>query len=312
MRRTLALCLLCLAAVVSLTQAGPPQLSATERRAILSHGPWPPPLGRDPRNPVSGKVEAIAFGERLFFEPRLSGTGSVLCASCHVPYRDWQDGKARAFGLEATERNTPSLLDVRFYRRFGWDGAHDSLASQSLRPLLERREMRSSASHVAAFIRSNQAFLRGYERSFSHEPPANEEALLQDIGNALAAFQETLVSGRTPFDGFRDALARGDTGGMNRYPPAALQGLKLFVANGCGTCHAGPHFSTGEVAGIGDSLRFRVPGLRNVANTAPYMHDGRYATLRAVLRAHPHTGGLGEEETADLVSFLRSLSGGAP
>jgi cytochrome c peroxidase len=158
----------------------------------------------------------VAFGERLFFEPRLSGTGSVLCASCHVPYRGWQDGKPRAFGLEQTERNTPSLFNVRFNRRFGWDGAHHSLASQSLRPLLEPREMRSSASHVAAFIRDNEAYRRGYEKAFSHAPTADDEILLGDVGKALAAFQETLVSGRTPFDEFRDALERNAASAMKR------------------------------------------------------------------------------------------------
>jgi cytochrome c peroxidase len=305
MRRTLAFCLLCLAAVVSLTQAGQPQISGSERLSILSHGPWPPPLARDASNEVSGKIEAVAFGERLFFEPRLSGTGSVLCASCHVPYRAWQDGKPRAFGLQTTELNTPSLFNVRFNRRFGWDGAHHSLASQSLRPLLEPREMRSSASRVADFVRNNAAYRRGYEKTFSRPTPANDGKLLEDVGKALAAFQETLVSGRTPFDEFRDALARGDAAAMARYPADALAGLKVFVAQGCGACHAGPRFSNGELAGTGAGA-FRIPGLRNAALTAPYMHDGHVPDLEGAV-GHASRA-LSAPQAARLASFLRSLS----
>ena len=84
-----------------------------EKARILSLGPWPPKPRRDPSNRVSGKPEAIALGERLFFEPRLSSTGSVLCATCHAPFRAFQDGRARGFGLEEGNRNTPSLINVR-------------------------------------------------------------------------------------------------------------------------------------------------------------------------------------------------------
>ena len=114
-----------------------------EKRRILSHGPWPPPAHRDPSNRVSGNPQAVALGERLFFDPRLSGTGSVLCASCHVPFRAFQDGRPRALGLEEVERNTPTLFNVGFYRWYGWGGGHDSLWSQSIRPLLDPREMKA-------------------------------------------------------------------------------------------------------------------------------------------------------------------------
>jgi hypothetical protein len=183
-----------------------------EKRKILAHGPWPPPARRDPSNRVSGKPEAIALGERLFFEPRLSGSGSVLCASCHVPFRAFQDGRARAFGLQEVDRNTPSLFNVGLYRWYGWDGGHDSLWSQSIRPLLDAREMDAGARHVAAVIRG--LFLQGYREAFEREPPGNDEDLLVDAGKALAAFQETLVSPRTAFDAFRDAVAADDREAM--------------------------------------------------------------------------------------------------
>jgi cytochrome c peroxidase len=347
------------------------EFNAEEIRKILAHGPWPPPARRDPSNRVSGKREAIAFGEKLFFEPRLSGTGSVLCATCHAPFRAFQDGKARAFGLQEVDRNTPSVLNVHFYRWYGWDGAHDSLWSQSLRPLLDPREMRATPAHVASVVR--KIFAADYAASFGRSVPEEDEAVLVDVGKAMAAFQETLVSGRTPFDELRDALA---SNGPSDYPAAARRGLRIFVGKGnCNVCHFGPNFTTGEFADIGvpffagkgrvdpgrhggiqrlkgspfsllgkyndDAKRttatgtrhvelqqrnfgeWRVPSLRNVARTAPYMHNGSLATLRDVVMHYSelkedrlHADGerilkrlaLSEEEVDDLIAFLETLS----
>ena len=347
------------------------QFTREEIAKILQHGPWPPPPARDPSNRVSGKREAVALGEKLFFEPRLSGSGSVLCATCHAPFRAFQDGRPRAFGLQEVDRNTPTVLNARFSRWFGWDGGHDSLWSQSIRPLLDVREMNATSSHVARRVR--ELFSADYENAFGRKPPDDDEQILVDVGKALAAFQETLVSGRTPFDEFRDALARGRDSG---YPESAKRGLKIFVGKGsCATCHFGPHFTNGEFAdtGIGffaapgrvDSGRhegirrlqgnahnllgrhnddasrgtatgtkhvelqhrnfgeWRVPGLRNVAQTAPYMHNGSLATLRDVVRHYSelneerlHADGervlkplrLSAAEIEDLVAFLESLS----
>jgi cytochrome c peroxidase len=348
--------------------------SREEIAKILQHGPWPPPPVRDSSNRVSGKREAIAFGEKLFFEPRLSGTGSVLCATCHVPFRAFQDGRARAFGLQDVDRNTPSVVNVGFYRWYGWDGAHDSLWSQSLRPLLDPREMRASPEHVAAVVR--KLFAMDYAAAFARAVPGDDETVLVDVGKALAAFQESLVSRRTPFDDFRDGLARGDVQALKDFPQAAQRGLRIFVGKGnCTTCHFGPHFTNGEFADIGvpffagrgrvDSGRhegikrlngnphnllgrfnddasgkravgtrhvdpqhrnfgeFRVPGLRSVALTAPYMHNGSLATLRDVVKHYSeldesrlHADGervlkrlnLSPDEAEDLVAFLESLS----
>ncbi len=345
-----------------------------ERTKVLQHGPWPPPRRDDPSNRVSGRRDAIALGEKLFFEPRLSGSGSVLCATCHAPFRAFQDARPRAFGVASVERNTPSLLDVRFYRWYGWDGAHDSLWAQSLRPLLDPREMNASAAHVAKVVR--QIFVSDYRKSFDRDPPTDDEEVLVDVGKALAAFQETLVSAPTPFDAFRDALERNDPAAMNAYPSAAQRGLRLFVGKGnCALCHAGPRFTNSEFADTGirffsapgrvDAGRFdgirklklsahnllgrfnddtarstatgtrhvqaqhrnfgewRVPGLRGVAQSAPYMHNGSLATLRDVVRHYSeldeerlHADGesilrplkLSEPEVDDLVAFLESLS----
>ena len=353
-------------------QAGVLDFSKEEVAKILQHGPWPPPLARDPTNRVSGRPEAIALGEKLFFEPRLSGTGSVLCATCHAPFRHFQDARARAFGLELVDRNTPTVLDVRFHRWFGWDGAQDSLWAQSIRPLLDSREMKASAAHVAGTVR--KLFQKEYESAFDRPVPQNDEEVLVDAGKALAAYQETLVSGRTPFDYFRDALERGET--KTSYPMAAQRGLKIFIGKGnCSVCHFGPRFTNGEFADTGvpffvapgkvdpgrqagiEKLKqnpfnllgrynddksgesavatkhvqaqhrnfgeFRVPSLRGVAQTAPYMHNGSLATLADVVKFYSelneerlHADGekilkplhLTPQESEDLRAFLESLS----
>jgi cytochrome c peroxidase len=225
-------------------------LSEDEKAAILRHGPWPPASRKDPSNRVSGNPAAIALGERLFFEPRLSGTGSVLCATCHAPFRSFQDARPRGFGLEAVERNTPTVVDAGQKRWYGWDGANDSLWAQSIRPLLDAREMRSSPAHVGAFMRTYAG--ADYQKAFARPLPEDDEELLADVGKALAAYQETLVSARTPFDDFRDALEKGDAAAMQRYPLAAQRGLRTFVGKGgCGVCHVGPAFTNGEFSDTG-------------------------------------------------------------
>ena len=347
-----------------------------EVRAILRHGPWPAQWKPDPTNRVSGNPDAITLGEKLFFEPRLSAKGGVLCATCHVPYKGWQDGRARGMGHVEVDRNTQSLLDVRWNRWFGWDGAGDSLWAQSIRPLLDAREMGGDAAHATKFIRGDAEYACRYKRAFGADPPADEERLLVDLGKALAAFQETLISGRAPFDDFRDALAQGDAAKAALYPLAARRGLKIFVGKGnCNQCHVGAAFSNGEFHDVGiphfirpgevDAGRhggiqrlkssrfnllgrhnddasgsaaiktkhvaidhrnfgeFKVPVLRNVAQTAPYMHSGRFATLTEVVRHYSelnidrlHADGeailkplkLSEPEVADLVAFLESLT----
>lgn len=384
-RGALGACCAALALVAAGAAAQVLDFSDAERRAILRHGPWPAPWTRDPSNRVSGNPQAIALGERLFFEPRLSPTGTVLCASCHVPYLAWQDGRAVGEGLERAARNTQSVLNVRYNRWFGWGGAGDSLWAQSLRPILDAREMGGSVAHAAALLRGDAQYACGYEQAFGAPPPAADEALFADLGKALAAFQETLVSGRSAFDDFRDALERGDRAAQARYPLAAQRGLRIFVGKGaCNACHVGPGFTNGEFHDIGipffvaggvdagrhdgikrllaspfnllgrhnderaaadrggDAARasatrtrhvalehrnfgeFKVPSLRDVARTAPYMHNGSLATLADVVRHYSeldldrlHADGenilrplkLGAEESADLVAFLESLSG---
>jgi cytochrome c peroxidase len=238
--------------------------------------------------------------------------------------------------------------------------------------------MGASAARVAKLVREDADYACRYRKAFGTARPASDEAALVDVAKALAAFQETLVSGRTPFDEFRDALVKGDEAGIARYPDPAKRGLRIFIGKGsCNVCHAGPGFTNGEFHDTGipffiepgrvdpgrhegirkllaskfnllgayndDATRataigtrhvalehrnfgeFKTPSLRNLALTAPYMHNGRLPTLRAVVDHYStlspdrlHSDGeailkplrLSEQESRDLVAFLESLSDG--
>jgi cytochrome c peroxidase len=357
-------------------QPQPSPLSNDDVPRILAHGPWPPAAVRDPSNRVSGQPAAIGYGAALFHDTRLSRDGKLSCASCHQPARSFSDGLPRAVGLQTGSRNTPGLADVGQQRWFGWDGGNDNLWAQSLRPLLDAREMGNSLPALARSVRDDVGLREGYRRAFGSEPGDDDEAIAVDLAKALAAYQETLVSARTPFDDFRDAVARGDRLAAAAYPMPAQRGLALFLGRGrCYVCHSGPSFSNGEFADIGvpffigrgqvdpgrhggiqalqrsrynllgpfndDAGRrsatstrhvrlehrhfgeFKVPSLRGLAGTAPYLHDGSRQTLREVLQHYSeldenrlHADGerilvplrLSDAETDDLLAFLLSLS----
>jgi cytochrome c peroxidase len=371
--RRLAIALAALAPLVAAAELV--AFDPVEIRLVLRHGPWPQPALRDPSNRVSGDPAAIALGQRLFFDARLSANATVACATCHAPARAWTDGRAQARGLGALDRNTPTVLDAGLNRWFGWDGAADSLWAFAVKPLTHPAEMGATAQHVAGVVRSDRAYACLYTAAF-RAPPADEDRVLVDVAKALAAYVETLRSGRTAFDDFRDALARGDRGAAARYPAAAQRGARIFAGRGnCSVCHFGPAFTNGEFHEVGVPYtlgggkvdpgrhggikrlqgdpfnllgkysddasgaaatktrhvemqhanfgQFKTPSLRNVALTAPYMHDGRLATLPDVVRHYSeldmeriHVHGeqllqplkLSAEESADLAAFLESLS----
>jgi cytochrome c peroxidase len=162
-------------------------------------------------------------------------------------------------GRVELDRRTPTLWNVGFQHWFGWDGAADSLWMQSLRPILDPREMASSAAAVARLLREDKELACGYARAFGVAPGTDDETLLVDAGKALAAFQQTLVTPRTPFDAFLDALVAGDRYGMRRYPANAQRGLKVFLRGNCAACHFGPLFSNGEFGDTGTPFFVR-PG----------------------------------------------------
>ena len=240
-----ALALAC--ALPSPGHANTPVFTEAELRTILSFGPWPARAANDPSNRVSGAREAIDFGERLFFDPRLSGTGQIACVRCHMPEHSWTDQLRRSSGMAEVDRNTPTLMNLRAQRWFGWDGGADSLWSQVLRPILDRRELAATPRHVAQLVRGDEQYACRYEKTFGSAPsPTDDEAVFVDVGKSLAAFVETLTSGHTPFDRFRDALAKGETLPPGTYSDAALRGLKTFIGKGgCDACHSGPNFTNG-------------------------------------------------------------------
>lgn len=377
MRRGLAR-VLAFAGVLALVLPGAlrPALAAgdDERARILALGPWPPPAALDPGNGVAGRPQAVALGQQLFFDNRLSPDGRLACASCHRPGQAFADGRARSLGRIELDRNAPSLWNAVHERWWGWDGAHDSLWSQALRPLLDARELASNPAHLRALIDRDADLACRWRQVFGAGPPADDTALLVQTGKALGAFVGSLVSGPTPFDRYRDALERGDARAAARYPAAARRGLQLFVGRGrCHLCHGGPRLSHGEFADIGAGFfvrpgevdggrhggivalraspftllsahadapgeaatktrhvelqhrnfgEFKVPSLRHVALTAPYLHDGRIATLEGMVRHYSelnlerlHADGerileplrLTRREQRELLAFLRSL-----
>jgi len=233
--------------------AAQPVFTDGEIKIILSHGPWPAPAERDPSNRVSGKPDAIEFGTRLFFDQRLSASGTLSCSSCHVPERNWTDNLTRGVGMSEVDRNTPTLVNLLAGRWYGWSGASDSLWSHSLRPILDERELAATPRHVAQLVRDDEQLACRYRKAFGTPPSAtDDEALLVDVGKALAAFQETLASGRTPFDRFRDALAKVGEPPLGTYSEPAQRGLKIFIGKGgCTACHSGPNFTGGEFFATG-------------------------------------------------------------
>jgi len=250
-------------------------------------------------NPLSpGRV---ALGKRLFFDSILSADGSRSCASCHEPDHAFSDTSAVSSGVHARtgRRNAPSLINAAYRSAFAWDGRAESLEEQVLRPIHDSLELGLSLDSLQARLRAEPSYRRAFRRELDDEPtpPA--------IARALASYLRTLRSGDAPVDRYR----AGDTTALS---PAARLGLALFIGKaGCSTCHAGPLFTDGDfhntgiawrnntyadsgraaVTGLTDDLgRFKTPSLRNVALTAPYMHDGSKRSLEGVVAFYDSGG----------------------
>ncbi len=290
----------------------------------------PPGYGAVPvpaHNPISpAKVE---LGRRLFHDPLLSGDGTVSCASCHLAERAFTDGRpvSRGAGGRAGLRNAPSLLDAAYRQPLFWDGGSMSLEAQVLAPLTDENEMDADLADVLARLDAHPTYPALFREAFGEGPS------VRTLTGAVAAFERTLLSGPTPHDRY----AAGDESALT---PSARRGLALFEGRAaCASCHPAPTFTTGAFEDNGlarvpadsgrarvsfrpeDAYRFRIPSLRGVARTAPYMHDGRFATLDDVV-AHYDRGGettpgqsalvrplrLSPAERADLVALLQSLS----
>jgi cytochrome c peroxidase len=294
--------------------------TAQELRHIQTLGPWPPPVRVDPSNRVSGQPPAVELGRRLFRDPRMSPVGYIACVTCHQPDRAFTDLKARAHGLADLPRNTPSLFNLSQQRWFGRDGASDSLWLASIRPMLDAREFDSSPAATAKLFVRDPELAACYRKVFGVSPLQNPERTVVNVGKALAAYQETLVTGRTAFDDFRDAAVRGDAAlaeakAKARYPQAALRGLKLFVGEAkCISCHSGPSFSDDRFykvsSGIDDG---RLQGVRSVKSNpfnlaSRYNDDPTRSNANATRQLVEHDSQRGQFRTPG----LRNVSATAP
>jgi cytochrome c peroxidase len=306
-----------------------PSAPSAEQSAV------PVPLGLELFVPVPETSpitrERTVLGERLFFEPALSANGTVSCASCHRPEHAFADTVAFSSGVSgrSARRNTPALLNVAWREALLWDGRTSSLEHQVLQPIADPDEMGSTVEDAVAALQARSDYRRMFRDAFSSDVSAETLSL------ALAAYLRTLRSGGSAFDRWR----HGETDALD---DEARRGFALFVGRArCSACHAGPHFTDGEFrntgvgAGSGDPGRyaitgrpehrgaFRTPTLRDIARTAPYMHDGSLPTLEAVIDFYD-TGGrphsqldpmlrplsLGAADKVALLAFLHALTGG--
>lgn len=284
--------------------------------AVVLAGCVPVAETRDP-------AALAALGEWLFFEPGLSADGTVSCATCHDPERAFTDGLARPVGVDGAvlARNTPSLLNVGRLAPLTW--AHPglyALEDQAMLPLYDPLEMGATPESVVAAIPSDL-----HLAAFGPVPIRAEHARL-----GLAAYQRTIVALDTPYD--RWLAGEADLGAD------AARGLERFEALACVDCHAGPLLTVADAelaptidvfqrntplgelgddgglyehtADAADLGRFRVPSLRGVTRTAPYFHDGRYATLDDVLDHYDRVQRLGltEDDRLGLLAFFATLA----
>jgi cytochrome c peroxidase len=300
-----------------------------------------PPVNEPADNPTTAaKVE---LGRLLFFDPLLSAGNDLACAACHHPDYGFSDGLATAVGAGGSDigpqrsggvslsRNTPSLWNVAYAQTFFWDGRESSLEAQALIPMTHADEMGSvDTAGLITRLRAIPEYVNLFDTAFSG---GSEAVTVLNVQRALAAFQRTLTSQDAPFDRY----AAGD---FDALTPAQRRGLVLFrsAATRCFECHAAPTFTTptfrvigvpsddpGRAAvGNGPTGAFKVPSLRNVALSAPYMHNGALATLAEVIDFYSEGGGrphgvanmdpfiqgfeLTEQEKADLIAFLHALT----
>jgi cytochrome c peroxidase len=255
----------------------------------------------------------------------------VSCATCHIPDLAFAGSDARAVGVrgQKNRRNAPTLLNIAYASAFFWDGRAATLEEQALQPIADPREMASSADDAVTRLRADASYVAQFRAAFG------EQVTAQNLARALASFERTLLSGDSPVDRFRF----GQVSDLNE---DAKQGLWLFEGRGgCWRCHSGNTLTdgrfhnTGVSWGGGDLGRyevthresdrgvFKTPTLRDVARTAPYMHDGSLATLEDVVRYYGRGGNqnpnldkdlkpidLTEADVRHLVAFLKALNGG--
>lgn len=244
--------------------------------------------------------EGVVLGRMLFYEPALSANNKLSCATCHQQQHAFTDGKRFSAGFDGSPqpRNTMSLANLMWVRHYFWDGRSESLEKQAEIPMSSPHEMGQSLEETARKLRAKKFYATYFTDAFGSNAITNDR-----IVKALAQFERTLVSANSRYDKYLNG----------QYTPTAseLNGITLFYGNpdpypqvrgaSCGQCHAGPKTYSelfhnngldsvpkdkGRESITGQSIdmgRFRVVTLRNIALTAPYMHDGRFNTLEEVV-----------------------------
>ncbi len=241
----------------------------------MAFAPLPFRAPEPPGNPST--PAKVALGRLLFFDPILSTAKTMACATCHQPDRGWTDGRATAMGSAPLQRNTLTVLNVGFNTDgiMFWDNREKGLEAQSLHPIRSEEEMRGHASGRDAA----KAAVERLREIPAYRAEFEGDITVEKLTQAIAAFERSLVTADTPFDRF----LRGDRSALN---PQQQRGMEKFTRAGCQHCHGGPMLSDFKlhlVNAPGERQAFRTPSLRNLAHTAPYMHNGRLRTLDEVL-----------------------------
>ena len=276
-------------------------------------------------NPLTD--QKIALGKRLFFEKRLSGDNTVACASCHSPRFGWTDGQPVATGIRGQQggRSSPTVINRALSREQFWDGRAEDLEAQAVGPIRDPKQMGLSHPDAVRKLKGIEDYVEQFKDVFGIEG-----ITIDNVGRAIAAYERTILSGNSPFD-------------KGELSPAAQRGLALFNDKaGCVTCHSGSNFTDEKYHNLGvgmdqadpdlgrfavtnqteDQGAFKTPTLRDTVQTAPYFHKGSASTLEEVVE-HYNVGGienpnlsplikalgLNDQEKADLVEFMRALTG---
>jgi cytochrome c peroxidase len=276
-----------LAAAASIVLATAAQAQVTPELKASYRRPTTIPFPKD--NPYS-EIKAD-LGKSLFFDPRLSGAGNISCATCHNPALGWSDGLPLGIGVEKLGRRSPSILDLAWGAPLMWDGRFATLEEQALGPMQAPDEMNQKLPALVAKLRA----ISGYERSFDLAFP-DEGMSVKTIAQAIATYERTIVSETAPFD-------RWIEGDETAISDVAKRGFVLFNGKArCSACHSGWRLTDDSFHDIGlkseDIGRgkiknlplmqhaFKTPGLRNIAQRGPYMHDGSITTLVGVMREY--------------------------
>lgn len=322
---------------LALASAEPtPRLPRDTLPARLSLETIPAGLDKRPATPADNPLDEakVQLGRALFFDPILSGDGTLSCATCHDPAHGFASPDPQAIGIRGRRgrRNAPTLLNRAYATSLFWDGREGTLEGQALKPILCAQEMGSTVPETVKRLETHAEYPGRFRKVFADGVTGD------NLAKALASFERTLLSGNSRIDRFR----HGEVGGMTA---AERQGLWLFESRGgCWRCHSGPNLTdeafhnTGvswgrtpldlgrfEVTGVdADRGRFKTPTLRDVARTAPYMHDGSLATLEDVVEFYNRGGNpnphldpivqplrLSQDDAKSLVAFLKALSGTA-